>query len=322
VSGGYIQKRRGILDHLRDGRLTLLALGAHDVIILLADKSTGLWTGSAKALAANCGAGDITDRQARHLLESLEKKGYIRRFPKRRSHANYPILVNRYLVTFGAYTGMTLNASATSDWRKPVYESRQEQGAERGVEEGVQQGAERAPIQEVRREKEKEKKATPAPETGAAIVLPDWLPLESWNEFLNMRKAIRKPLTSAGVRAAIRKLGNLRAAGNDPRAVLEKSILGSYQGLFPVSEENGNGTRPATSREQQRHERSQQAIENVLGHRSGLADRLREGISGGDQRRTGAALLRDVEGPTTRGAAQGISRGGKEIEIQADAGRG
>jgi hypothetical protein len=31
------------------------------------------------------------DRQARHLLESIERKGYIRRFPKRRSHANYPI---------------------------------------------------------------------------------------------------------------------------------------------------------------------------------------------------------------------------------------
>jgi hypothetical protein len=75
----------------------------------------------------------------------LEEKGYIRRFPKRRSHANYPILVNRYLVTFGAYSGMMLNASATTDWRNPVYEPRQEQGAEQGVEHGAQQGAARAP---------------------------------------------------------------------------------------------------------------------------------------------------------------------------------
>ena len=181
MSAGYIQKRRGILDHLRDGRLTLLELGAHDVIILLADKATGMWVGSAKALSANCGAGDITDRQARHLLESLEIKGYIRRFPKRRSHANYPILVNRYLVTFGAYSGMTLNASATSDWRKPVYESRQEQGAEQGLEDGAEQGAERAPIQEVRSKKEKIEKSiegaatktvAPPPQIAAVISLP------------------------------------------------------------------------------------------------------------------------------------------------------
>jgi hypothetical protein len=323
VNSGFIQKRRGILDHLRDGRLTLLELGAHDVVILLADKSTGLWTGSAKALAANCGAGDITDRQARHLLESLEKKGYIRRFPKRRSHANYPILVNRYLVTFGAYSGMTLNASATSDWRKPVYESRQEQGAERGVEEGVQRGAERAPIQEVRMRPEKKNKSTPAPETGAiAIVLPDWLPLSTWNDFLEMRKAKLKSPTRRAVELLLRKLAKLREAGEDVREVLEQSTLNSWQDVFPVRKENGYDTRQTTSREQQRHERSQQAVENVLGHRSGLADRLREGIPGGDQRGTGAALLRDVERPAARSAAQGVSGSGKEIEIQADAGRG
>src|SRR5262249_22292605 len=140
----------GVLDHLRDGRLTLLELGAHDVILLLADKATGIWVGSARALSANCGAGDISDRQARHLLESLEENGYIRRFPRRRSHANYPILVNRYLVPFGAHNGMTLNASATVDWRKPVYEFRLEQGQEQGIENGPA----RAPIQEVRKETE------------------------------------------------------------------------------------------------------------------------------------------------------------------------
>ena len=147
--GGYVQKRRGVIDHLRDGRLTLLELGAHDVLLLLADKASGMWIGSAKALAANCGAGDITDRQARHLLESLEKKGYIRRFPKRRSHANYPILINRYLITFGANIGSMLNASATTDWRNPVYQSRQELGVQIGLEDG----AEDASIQECKANK-------------------------------------------------------------------------------------------------------------------------------------------------------------------------
>jgi hypothetical protein len=99
--------------------------------LALADKATGVWWGSAKALAAICGAGDVTDRQARHLLESLEKKGYVRRFPKRRGHGNYPVLVNKFEVTFGAYRGMRLNAEKTTDWRSPVYESCLEHGAER-----------------------------------------------------------------------------------------------------------------------------------------------------------------------------------------------
>jgi hypothetical protein len=145
----FVQKRRGILDHLQEGRLTLLEYAAHDVMLLKADKATGVWFGSAKALACTCGAGDLTDRQARHVLESLESKSYIRRFPTRRSHANYPILIHRYEVTFGAYTGMRLNAWASSNWRQPAYENCLEQGAG--------QGAENAPYQEERKDKRETK---------------------------------------------------------------------------------------------------------------------------------------------------------------------
>jgi hypothetical protein len=141
---GYTQKRRGAVEHLRDGRFTLLEYGTHDLILALADKATGIWWGSAKALAAICGAGDVTDRQARHLLESLERKGYLARFPKRRGHGNYPVLVNKFEVTFGAYKGMRLNAEKTMDWRRPAYEFCLEQGAEHGLE----QGAVRAPFRE------------------------------------------------------------------------------------------------------------------------------------------------------------------------------
>ncbi len=131
MSAGFVAKRREIVEHLQDGRLTLLEYGAYDLMILLADKRSGVWRGSAKALAANCGAGDVSDRQARHILEQLEKKRYIRRFPTPRSHRNYPILINKYLVRFGALSGMRLNAWASEDWRNPVYEKCPEHGAER-----------------------------------------------------------------------------------------------------------------------------------------------------------------------------------------------
>lgn len=137
---GFVAKRRGVIEHLQDGRLTLLEYGAYDVLIGLAEKSTGIWPGSAKALAATCGAGDLSERQARHVLEALEAKQYIRRFARPRAHGNYPILINKYEVSFGAYAGMRLNAVATTDWRNPTYEPRLEQGAE--------QGAERAPFRQ------------------------------------------------------------------------------------------------------------------------------------------------------------------------------
>jgi hypothetical protein len=155
--GGHLKRRRGWLDHLQEGRVTLLESAVHDIIGLLADKSTGILFGSARALAARCGAGDVSDRQARHLLESLEAKGYIKRFTTPRAHGNYPILVNKYEVTFGAQKGKRLNATATIDWRNPVYEPCPEHGAE----EGAQYGAECASDQE--RESKSKKKTILSP---------------------------------------------------------------------------------------------------------------------------------------------------------------
>jgi len=95
----------------------------------------------------------------------------------------------------------------------------------------------------------KEKKNTSAPNTDAASVeLPDWLPKEPWNNFLAMRKKLRKPMTAEAVRLAIKRLEELRAAGNDPKAVLEQSILNSYQGIFEVRAVKGGAsgnTRPS-----------------------------------------------------------------------------
>jgi len=155
---GFAQIRRGILDHLRAARLTLMEFAAYVVVIILADKATGIWRGSAKALAVEvC----VSERQARHLLESLERKSYVKRFATRRKRGNYPVLVARYEVTFGAYKGMRLNAERTTDWRNPVYESRLEDGLEDGVEQGVRKGLEKgvesAPFLEVEGERERKR---------------------------------------------------------------------------------------------------------------------------------------------------------------------
>lgn len=70
------------------------------------------------------------------------------------------------------------------------------------------------------------------------IDYPTWLDKDVWKEFVSMRKTIRKPLTPYGEKLAIKRLGGLREAGEDPTAVVEQSIMMCYQGLFPVIKDN------------------------------------------------------------------------------------
>jgi len=118
-------------------------------------------------------------------------------------------------------------------------------GRKRWQQPGIQPGSSRAGRQEhsqaiaspqPQSQSEKEtSKTAPAPNTGAdALELPDWLPKKEWNDYLKMRKRIRKDATTEAMRLAIRDLEKLKAAGNDPKLVLEQSILNSWQGLFEL----------------------------------------------------------------------------------------
>lgn len=64
--------------------------------------------------------------------------------------------------------------------------------------------------------------------------LPDWLPIDAWNGFLEMRKTIKKPMTEQGKKLAIGKLKNFLDAGQDIEAVLNESTMNNWQGLFEL----------------------------------------------------------------------------------------
>lgn len=100
--------------------------------------------------------------------------------------------------------------------------------------------------------------------------IPEWVPSEEWLAFVEMRKAIRRPLATAyALKCAVQKLDRLRASGQDPGAVLRQSVLASWQGLFEVSE-GKNGTRKTFT--QQRTENNRRALDE---YRRALADRYR-----------------------------------------------
>ena len=61
----------------------------------------------------------------------------------------------------------------------------------------------------------------------------------TFKDYLAMRKKIKKPMTDRAVDLAIKKLETLSSGDNDLAIkILEQSIMNSYQGLFPLKENN------------------------------------------------------------------------------------
>lgn len=77
---------------------------------------------------------------------------------------------------------------------------------------------------------------TVAPEASDkfSFVAPEWVPKEEWRAFVEMRRKIRAPMTNHAAKLAVDELESLRAAGDDPGAVLSQSVLNSWRGLFAV----------------------------------------------------------------------------------------
>jgi hypothetical protein len=98
----------------------------------------GTWIGSAGALAGEIG---INARTARDVLENLDEKGYVKRWPVPGRHVCYPIRVHKYPTTTGEHDGDlvdALSSTGPADCRWLPAESRQQHG-----EENVERGAQR-----------------------------------------------------------------------------------------------------------------------------------------------------------------------------------
>lgn len=64
------------------------------------------------------------------------------------------------------------------------------------------------------------------------IDLPDWIPVDAWAGFAEMRKKIKKPMTDRAAELIIAKLDGFRAAGQDVARILNNSTENSWQSVF------------------------------------------------------------------------------------------
>jgi len=92
------------------------------------------------------------------------------------------------------------------------------------------------PTGKERKGKELEQKAPESAATEVAFVLPDWIPLETWTAFLEMRKRIKKPATEFAKKLIVGKLEKFKSQGQDVIAILEKSITSGWQDVFEIKE--------------------------------------------------------------------------------------
>jgi hypothetical protein len=74
------------------------------------------------------------------------------------------------------------------------------------------------------------------------FVLPDWIPAEAWEGFVDGRRRKHGAPTVYGSNLLVKKLEKLKDQGHDPVEVLNQSTVCGYAGVFPIRPvESGNG---------------------------------------------------------------------------------
>ena len=63
-------------------------------------------------------------------------------------------------------------------------------------------------------------------------VLPDWLPADKWQDFVDHRKAIRKPMTEKARERMLRHLADLKAKGHDVVTLMDTAIRSGWQDVY------------------------------------------------------------------------------------------
>ena len=107
AEGGFVPIRRGIYEHLSDGRMTGKELMVYTTLHLKADHLTGICykvSGVALGLLLKESTNYIN-----RVMRSLERKGYIKRISHRGQIKYYPVVINKYYTS----NGILINARNT-----------------------------------------------------------------------------------------------------------------------------------------------------------------------------------------------------------------
>ena len=153
--GGYVPLRRGIIEHLMNGRLSNNEGLVLIFLIMLADKATGRGTINAPSLRTFLP--ELSYDAAKRALLSLEEKHYIYRQITPFSKRVYPYWVNRYTVTDGPRKLLQIDLSQVFESRN-IADIRYVDPVPEGAREGAPEGARDPALNYKKREKKQEKR--------------------------------------------------------------------------------------------------------------------------------------------------------------------
>jgi hypothetical protein len=78
------------------------------------------------------------------------------------------------------------------------------------------------------------------------VVLPDWLPMDAWNGWVEMRKQRKRPLTDRATARAINKLDAIRSKGHDIEDLLDRSTINGWLDIYePKGKTNAGNSQQA-----------------------------------------------------------------------------
>jgi len=65
-----------------------------------------------------------------------------------------------------------------------------------------------------------------------SLEIPDWIDVNDWKDFVEMRKKIGKPMTDRASKLIISKLEKMKVKGISPSVSLQNSILNAWQDVY------------------------------------------------------------------------------------------
>ena len=78
-------------------------------------------------------------------------------------------------------------------------------------------------------------------ETEPRFALPDWVPIDAWTGFCEMRRKSKSAFTERAKALLVAELFKLVEAGGNAAAILDQSTANGWKGVFPLKVNGGNG---------------------------------------------------------------------------------
>jgi hypothetical protein len=87
-------------------------------------------------------------------------------------------------------------------------------------------------IPETETERETERETKTKKSKSITLELPEWLPENIWNDFVELRKFIKKPMTDRAKQLMLANLQKIKDNGHDPIVAINKSIANNWSDIY------------------------------------------------------------------------------------------